>query len=178
MLTPNHKHLRRSYISFLMAVSAQWMIPFLKCSPHGRTKPKSWEMAKSAKISMTVGVIHSPKLKCSVHEKLSTVCVIKASKLRMHCNFKANSTNIEWYRRICGEDYQIKRELCNVIKQKELSDFIWNQIALYSWIILKCCHFVVTGQFPGAKVQHFQGFSAPHVHFFLIPTPPLRGACW
>lgn len=39
-------------------------------------------------------------------------------------------------RRICGEDYQIKRELCDVIKQKELSDFSnRNQIALYSWII-------------------------------------------
>jgi len=35
-----------------------------------------------------------------------------------------------------------------------------NQIALYSWIILKCCHFVATGQCRSAKVQHFQGFSA------------------
>ena len=43
-----------------------------------------------------------------------------------------------------------------------------NQIALYSWIILKCCHFVVTGQFRNAKVQHFQGFAAFRVLFPLL----------
>ena len=57
------------------------------------------------------------------------------------------------------------------IYQKELSDFSSrNQIALYSWIILKCCHFVVTGQFPSAKVQHFQGFSAFRVLFPLVQS--------
>ena len=30
---------------------------------------------------------------------------------------------------------------------------------------LKCCHFVATGQFPGAKVQHFQGFLTFRVLF-------------
>lgn len=47
----------------------------------------------------------------------------------------------------------------NTENKKELSDFSnRNQIALYSWIILKCCHFVVTGQFRNAKVQHFKAF--------------------
>ena len=56
---PHGSFCRAKYTSSLIAASAQWMNPFSKCFPHGLTKPKSWETARSAKSNTTVGLIYS-----------------------------------------------------------------------------------------------------------------------
>ena len=63
------------------------------------------------------------------------------------------------------------KERLNLSKtKKELSDFSnRNQIALYSWIILKCCHFVVTKHFFKAKNQCLCGFAEFRTSFPLLP---------
>ena len=65
-----------SYISLLERFTA-W-----------QKEAEKYRNGEISKRNTTIGGIHTPKLRCSVHEKLSTVCAIKVSKLRMYCNFK------------------------------------------------------------------------------------------
>ena len=51
-----------------------------------------------------------------------------------------------------------RRIHCNWRIKKELSDFIWNQIALFLWIMKFCCQIVATRGIKAQKVQCLRTF--------------------
>ena len=140
------------YISYLMAASGRWMSLSLQCFLHGLTKLRSTETAKSARSSMTSGVIHSlhrtpPSVGRKFPRRNSAICLWKLSKPRTsNCpsTYKPFSEAIGY--RFLKNSQKFLSPPTTEQRKKELTDFLKNQLALcFILLIIQimlpfCCH--------------------------------------